>query len=456
MEWRSAWALVAVLATPGFSESRTAMNDSNFSADEIRALRSYWSAPGRVQVQLLNEDGREFSVRQTVEGSQWLWNYNKARGLAKGDPGSPLSANSQRETVWTNWINARIEWDYAQAAVQAAQRNRQPAPAVRVPNPGPCPADLVNLAGNPPAFAAPARPEQHTLTFPDGMKMTYNTHVPMRKTFAYFRWPQGVQSMGQRVKTLPERELQGLFQKAGLNKTEQNVFAAVSMLEGGFDSVNTYDTGFVSVGLIQFATLKEGGHSLGQVMLRMKQEDPEEFRTHFRKFGLDVTDNGLLMAADLESGATRIGPEANQQIIEDKRLIAAFQRAGRISEAFRVAQLKTAKAMYYPADDVIRVDVNGTTMTGRVGDVFRTEAGLATLMDRKVNTGNLGRMNDLVGQAVREYDLVSVKDAAQLEFLLIQALVFRKNYLLEASLSQPARPDVITSRSGTRRLRGPL
>ncbi|MFY7807506.1 MAG: hypothetical protein ACOVSV_00815, partial [Fimbriimonadaceae bacterium] len=83
------------------------------------------------------------------------------------------------------------------------------------------------------------------------------------------------------------------------------------------------------VGLIQFATLKEGGHSLGQVMLRMKQEDPEEFRTHFRKFGLDVTDNGLLMAADLESGATRIGPEANQQIIEDKQLIAAFQRAGR-------------------------------------------------------------------------------------------------------------------------------
>ncbi|HCM74429.1 MAG TPA: hypothetical protein DIS87_09845, partial [Armatimonadetes bacterium] len=137
MEWRSAWALVAVLATPGFSESRTAMNDSNFTADEIRALRSYWNAPGRVQSHLLNENGGEFAVRQTVEGSQWLWNYNKARGLAKGDPGSALSANSQRETVWTNWINARIEWDYAQAAVQVAQRNGKPAPAVRVPNPGP-------------------------------------------------------------------------------------------------------------------------------------------------------------------------------------------------------------------------------------------------------------------------------------------------------------------------------
>lgn len=98
------------------------MNDSNFSADEIRALRSYWNAPGRVQVELLNENGREFTVRQTVEGSQWLWNYNKARGLAKGDPGSPLSANSQRETVWTNWINARIEW-----GLRAGRRPSRPA-----------------------------------------------------------------------------------------------------------------------------------------------------------------------------------------------------------------------------------------------------------------------------------------------------------------------------------------
>jgi hypothetical protein len=76
------------------------------------------------------------------------------------------------------------------------------------------------------------------------------------------------------------------------------------------------------------------------------------------------------------------------RVIEDKRLTAVFQRAGRKSEAFRVAQIKTARASYWPAGDPVQITLpNGKTISGVVSDFIKSEAGLATLLDRKVNTG---------------------------------------------------------------------
>jgi hypothetical protein len=42
-------------------------------------------------------------------------------------------------------------------------------------------------------------------------------------------------------------ELNRIFAASGLTPVEARVMRAVSLLEGGFDSINTYDTGF-SVG----------------------------------------------------------------------------------------------------------------------------------------------------------------------------------------------------------------
>ena len=103
---------------------------------------------------------------------------------------------------------------------------------------------------------------------------------------------------------------------------------AVSILEGGFDSVNTYDTGYVSVGFIQFASLKEGGGSLGAVLKNFKAADPLAFASDFHRFGVDVDETGHLVVVDPTSGAVATGAEANARIIEDKRLIAVFGRAG--------------------------------------------------------------------------------------------------------------------------------
>ena len=234
----------------------------------------------------------------------------------------------------------------------------------------------------------------HEVTFEDGTKISWTDNRRMRKNYAYYRFERGIASEGVTVKTMPDDHLKALCDKAGISEPELKVMKAVSMLEGGFDAVNTYDTGYVSVGFIQFATLKDGGNSLGDMLAMYKREDPEDFQNDFRKFGIDVTDQAKLACLDPSTGAEVTGEAATRKVIEDKRLIAVFQYDGLKSDAYDSMQLRSAKAQFYPADDTITLSVNGQTLTGKVGDVFKSEAGLATLMDRKVNTGKLDPLKE--------------------------------------------------------------
>ena len=456
MKTRFILLCVALAATPLYARNRThSMNEAH-----IRAAVSFWDASGRYTKADANLDGGPFAARQTVEGSTWLLGYYRLRGDGKVNPARDPQAQNDEQAAWDNWLERRMEFDYSRAEADAAVRNaraqnRQTPPGRVAPDPGPAPASLVEAAGNPPVFAEVVRPQRHTIKFPD-QTLTYVDHVPMRRTFAYYRSHSGIMSGGERVRNMDASTLNALFQSANITAQKRRVFAAVSLLEGGFDSVNTYDTGFVSVGFIQFASLRAGGHSLGQVLLDMKTKTPAAFEKHFQRHGIDVTSEGLLVALDLDSEQPKVGPEANATIINDPRLIAIFQRAGRVSREFRVSQLRTADAMYWPGDDPIRVEVNGRILTGKVSDIFTSEAGLATLMDRKVNTGNFRELNNLLVTAAREYGFESLSEFRQIEWLLIDALEYRKDYTLDANLSQPRRTETVTSRSGTRRVGGSL
>ena len=74
---------------------------------------------------------------------------------------------------------------------------------------------------------------------------------------------------------MPDARLKALFAAAGFTGSEQRVMKAVSRLEGGFDSVNTYDTGFVSIGFIQFITEGEGKGSLLEVLQQEKADQTD-------------------------------------------------------------------------------------------------------------------------------------------------------------------------------------
>lgn len=429
-----------------------------FTIDEVNKVREFWAQPGRYSITPPSDAKQAglWQVRLTVEGSQWLWNYMRAKGVAT-PPGVDAAPRNEEQKIWETWIDSKLKRDRWEAfqisrtanmevhGVVAPKQDTSISPT-EPPQPRTIPASLLALVGSPPAFAEAAITMVHTVAFPD-QTIVYKDHVrPSSPRYPYFRFREGVQSAGAPVKEMPDAELNGLFEKAKVAPNAARIMRGVSILEGGFDSVNTYDTGFVSVGFIQFACLKEGAGSLGMVLVRLKADAPMDFQKNFREFGLDVTPTGELCALDLDTGAEKIGAAAAMQIINDRRQIAVFQRAGRVSEAFRVAQVRIAFDNYWPMSDKITVKVGDQTLTGVVSDVIKSEAGIATLFDRKVNRGKLAPLEDVLAEVAAEVKRATLADLAKFEKLIVQKMKYRRDYLLDPNLSQPADPPSRNSR----------
>ncbi|MCB8932189.1 MAG: hypothetical protein M9921_15225 [Fimbriimonadaceae bacterium] len=436
--WKVALGAAMVVGLVGVA--RAGMFSDEERADVVR----YWSEPGRYTVSTPKEAAKlgEWQVRLTPDGSQWLWKYNQARGLGKTPPAQTPPPKPD-QVVWDQWIDARVAWDRFEAWNEAVSKNLAQGyalgsyPDLLPEKPGDAPAGLLDLVGAPPKFASAVRPLWHEIRFDDGQVVGYSDNPNMRARYAYYRFPDGVMSAGTPVRTLPQEELDDLFEAAHVTDQEQRVMKAVSLLEGGFDSVNTYDTGFVSVGFIQFACLREGGGSLGGVLLRLKSENPEAFQTTFRRFGIDVTPEGLLAAVDPQTGDEAEGPAAAAKIIAKKPLIAVFQRAGQKSRPFRVAQIEVARDRYLPTHDPVVFTVGDRQIACTVADIVKSDAGLATLMDRKVNTGKLDPLAEVVADIFATNKLSKPEELAKYERDLVAAIRFRKDYLADASLVQP-------------------
>jgi hypothetical protein len=417
-----------------------------FSDADRAAAVAYWSMPSRLQVTTPPDvtDKGVWRVHLTPEGSLWLWKYQNAIGASKAPPTQdPVQAPVPVSTaIWKTWVDARIAYDRFTATNVANSLNAslklpaQPVTAIP-PDPGPIPTDLLAAVGDPPRFASVVTPVQATIAFDDGTSYAYIDNVPIRPAYAYYRFPQGTVSYGKKVKDLPQTDLQTLFNTAGFSPSEQRIAMAVSALEGGFDSINTYDTGFVSVGFLQFTTGAEGHGSLLEVMAREKQEQPAQFRQDFQRLGIDVTPDGYLDCVDPRTGAEVWGSDAVQLVIGDKRLTSAFEHAGATSLAFRVAQVEVAKAHYWPTDDPINVTINGQACRCKVCDIIHSEAGIATLFDRKVNRGTIEPVSQIVSQIIAAHRLATVYDAARYEKAIIAALKYRADYLKNRDLSQP-------------------
>lgn len=266
--------------------------------------------------------------------------------------------------------------------------------------------------------------------------------VVMRKKYAYYRSRLGVATAGHPVKSLSERDRVQLLAKAGLSASRARVMQAVSMLEGGFDAFNSYDTGGLSVGFLQFATLREGKGLLGQLLLQYKRSDPTDFDAAFRKYGIEVLPDASLVAANPETGFEAAGPDANVLIRDDLRLAAVFVIAGATRQSFQVAQIRLAKLTYFDPmmSAKLFVRFGDSQSTFLLSDVIRSEAGLATILDRYVNTGRMGPISETAQKFIDQYRLTSLAQLQRREREIVQALVFRRNYLDDSNLTQPGGP----------------
>ncbi|OWU66339.1 MAG: hypothetical protein CBB60_000015, partial [Armatimonadetes bacterium Cent15-Ar3] len=177
---KTASYLLVLLSSTSFGQMWTEL--------EKDQIIRYWNEPNRYVIVSTGKPG----VRLTVDGSKWLWEYNRRRGKGKTNPGLVPPPSSDQEAKWEKWIDARVAYDRWRA---------QPL-AVVVPDPGPAPADLVELAGNPPQFASLVTPNKHVVTI-DGKQFAYEDNLDMRPRFAYYRFTDGVRSFGTKLETLP-------------------------------------------------------------------------------------------------------------------------------------------------------------------------------------------------------------------------------------------------------------
>lgn len=443
-----------------------------FTPEESAHLVTYWADPDRYK-KGLPEDAMQkgiWQVRLTVAGSQWLWNYNKKRNLNPA-PTQVAQPQTPQQVEWEKWVVAKLARDRWEAWQSARRQNHEvlnsevpsadkTIPAAEPDLPGPMPLDLFALVGDAPKFAEAVIPMQHTITFSD-VTLKYRDNVRTSSPrYAYYRFERGVNSEGEPVGKMSSDKLDTVFEEARLGEKEMHVMRAVSALEGGFDSINTYDTGFVSVGFIQFACLKDGAGSFGGMLKQYKADDPRHFNLDFHRFGIDVSDAGVLDVVDPSTGAELTGAPAAAKIVEDPRLVAVFQRAGLKSEAFIVAQIRAAKSMFWPEDDAISLTLSdGSTVSGKVSDFIKSEAGLATVMDRKVNTGRCDALLAVLNELAASMRPSSLGDFAPYEQLIVRKLKYRKDFLADEALSQPVALDrqisTTTSRgSGGRHPRG--
>ncbi|MBL8048500.1 MAG: hypothetical protein JNJ45_07455 [Chthonomonas sp.] len=419
----------------------TSLASASYSRSEAASVQEYWRTQARYEVTNSPKAQRmgRWQVRLTPEGSQWLHKYAKIKGFSgKVSPTQDAGVKTPAQQTWEQWVKAKIDYDRYQAALVCREKNGKNLPAQidNVPHPGDIPGDLLLQMESVPMFASAVEPKLHTITFDDKVNVAFEDNVSVRSTYSYYRFAGGVSSGGTSITEIPNEEVNRLYRQARLNMSVQRVMNAISPLEGGFDSINTYDTGYVSAGFIQFACLSEGAGSLGELLADCKGSDPFTFDRDFKSKGIDVSDT-MLNAVNIKSGEIVNGSAAAMQIIDDKRLTAIFVRAGRVSDSYRVQQLRTAYQRFYPGDDRVKVTVKGRAETVRVSDIVRSEVGMATLMDRKVNTGNIRSLEGVLTDISEREALTDVMDLSEFESEIVRRMKWRKDFSTDATLTKP-------------------
>jgi hypothetical protein len=186
---------------------------------------------------------------------------------------------------------------------------------------------------------------QYTCRLP-GVSRTFVFHDhPVDPDYPFLLNANGVADEGVRLGD--RKDCGAVFGQANIDPEAASILRTVSVREGGFEAVNTYDTGYVSVGFIQFTAMQSGRGSLISVMMRMKVEAPLEYAHYFSAFGVDIDDSGQLVVVDPGSGAVLRGERAVDRVIADKRLTSVFYHAGAGSRGFQVAQIRQARSQYF-------------------------------------------------------------------------------------------------------------
>ena len=337
--------------------------------------------------------------------------------------------------AWITSFEARQQW------LLDTSNGKEPA------DPGAVPVELsgANVGKGKTVGAPPASPftlrHQYDVTLPDKSTYQYKDVIADPK---YLRHATGVNKEGTPLSSWKAKDMDALFDEAGVKDMDRRkAILRVSAKEGGFNAINTWDTGFVSVGALQFTTGPDGNYNIAKLLQTAKTLDAAGFDTYFRNLGVDVEPGaeGTVVVVDPDTGAVKRGADAVLAIITDKRLTAVFEHAADNWHKYLVAQLKTAVQQYWIAEQTFTIKVDAaTTLTGKYGDVLKSEAGRTALLDRAVQMGPGGArktFEDECTKLARIYHLKTLDELAAYEVFVIFAVRNRIPVLEDPDLSQP-------------------
>jgi hypothetical protein len=190
--------------------------------------------------------------------------------------------------------------------------------------------------------------------------------------------------------------------RLGLPAADARIFAVVSSLEGGFDTIQTYDRAKFSWGFIQYAAT--GG--LPGLLHELKRAAPDRFRAHFGAAGLDIEETGIAVRVN---GQTLRGFAALNRLHDEPALWKAFLSASK-DEVVQDMQVRIAHERYYRP--MLERSLRVGRRAYRLGDLFAgSELGRAVLFDRAVHRGHTYATR-LLERAARQCGERAVADGA--------------------------------------------
>lgn len=247
----------------------------------------------------------------------------------------------------------------------------------------------------------------HRFFFPDGTQVEFSDR-PKRPRDQAKRDRVVMFSGSQSASTEPDATFDAAGKAGGLSPDATAALRFISRHEGGFDAINTWDGARFSWGFIQFA----GGYGFPPALLHFKERSPDLFQKLLAEYGVDLVrnekDEPVPVYVDPETGKQLCGRDAEQAFGDDPLVIALFIRAGRVPEV-KQRQLEAAIRGYaLPALTETAEDI-------RLSDVLRSPQGQAMLIDRKVQEGNVIRLEWALEHVRALHNLRSLKDCVRYE-----------------------------------------
>jgi len=214
-------------------------------------------------------------------------------------------------------------------------------------------------------------------------------------------FPEGLMYAGQSRMELSLSTIQ----EVGLTPMQAAALQFVSVHEGSFDAINSYDKAIFSYGFIQFTGAAAVGSSLNRLLASMEANAPSAFRNVFGRVGIDtegIGKNATVTVLDDDANRRR-GDDAWLYIQRNIPLYGAFIQAGFEPSLVR-EQLRMANDLYVQPALNFKLDVTlgGIRLTvPRIGDILTSEGAMTLLIALAINKGT-GGMGQIVGPALSD------------------------------------------------------